>query len=154
VQKDLPIQLLVSSQPLRATLLLASFGKPQPFSNHVFNLDVRPEPNSPAPKYEKPLRYGKLPEIHHIFRPDPKSGPVIISIVFVLAVLAPLPILFGTVSTFYKNNVFNAESFLTVDLPRRESGPSPESHVHSASVTYALLRLNIGNGSNFLPVLL
>jgi hypothetical protein len=97
-QKDLPVQLLTSSQPLRATLLLASFGTSQPFSNHVFNLDVHTDPNAARPKYEKPLRYGKLPEIHHIFKSDPKSGPMIISLFFVIAVLATVPVLLGTVS--------------------------------------------------------
>ena len=96
-QKDLPVQLLTSSQPLRATLLLASFGSSQAFSNHVFNLDVKPDPNAPLPKYEKPLRYGKLEEIHHIFRADPKSGPKVISLFFVLAVLATVPVLLGAV---------------------------------------------------------
>ncbi|EHL01074.1 hypothetical protein M7I_2935 [Glarea lozoyensis 74030] len=95
-QKDLPVQLLTSSQPLRATLLLASFGTSQGFSNHVFNLNVKTDPNAPQPKYEKPLRYGKLEEINHIFKADPKSGPVVISVFFVLAVLATVPILFGT----------------------------------------------------------
>ncbi|KAH8748822.1 Oligosaccharyltransferase subunit Ribophorin II-domain-containing protein [Hyaloscypha finlandica] len=94
-QKDLPLQLLTSSQPLRATLLLASFGSSQAFSNHVFNLDVKPDPNAPLPKYEKPLRYGKLEDIHHIFRADPKSGPKIVSLFFVLAVLATVPVLLG-----------------------------------------------------------
>jgi len=94
-KEDLPVQLLMSSRPLQATLLLASFGTTQPFGNHVFNLDVRPDPNFALPKYEKPLRYGKLPEIHHIFKPEPVSGPIIISIIFVLAILATVPILFG-----------------------------------------------------------
>jgi oligosaccharyltransferase complex subunit delta (ribophorin II) len=94
-QKDLPIQLLRSSQPLRATLLLASFGSSQAFSNHVFNLDVKLDTNLPLPTYDKPLRYGQRPEIHHIFKDDPKSGPVIISVFFVLAVLASLPALLG-----------------------------------------------------------
>ena len=98
-QKDLPVQLLSSSQPLRATLLLASFGSSQAFSNHVFNLDVKPDPNTPLPNYEKPLRYGKLEEIHHIFRADPKSGPKIISLFFVLAILATVPVLLGAVSS-------------------------------------------------------
>jgi len=53
--------------------------------------------NAPAPKYEKPLRYGKLEEIHHIFKADPKSGPKVISLFFVLAVLATVPLLFGAV---------------------------------------------------------
>jgi len=95
-QKDLPIQLLTTTKPLRAELLLASSGKTQGFSNHVFNLDVQLDPNTSPPKYEKPLRYGKLPEIHHIFKTDAKSGPVIISLFFVLAVLATVPVLLGS----------------------------------------------------------
>jgi oligosaccharyltransferase complex subunit delta (ribophorin II) len=95
--KDLPIQLVRSSQPLRATLLLASFGSTQAFSNHVFNLELKADPNVPLPQIEKPLRYGKLAEINHIFRADPKSGPMIISLFFVLAVLATVPVLFGAV---------------------------------------------------------
>ena len=46
---------------------------------------------------EQPLRYGKLPEIHHVFRPDPKNPPVILSIVFLAAVLGTLPVLAGVV---------------------------------------------------------
>lgn len=96
-QKDLPIQLLSSSKPLSASLVLASFGTSQGYSSPVFNLEVETDPNVPLPKYEKPLRYGKLAEIHHIFKADPKSGPKIISLFFVLAVLATVPILLGTV---------------------------------------------------------
>ncbi|RDL30981.1 Uncharacterized protein BP5553_09770 [Venustampulla echinocandica] len=95
-QKDLPVQLLHSSRPLRATLLLASFGTSQAFSNHVFNLNVKLDPSVAQPKYEKPLRYGKLAEINHIFKADPKSGPVVISLFFVLAIVATVPILLGT----------------------------------------------------------
>jgi oligosaccharyltransferase complex subunit delta (ribophorin II) len=94
-QKDLPIQLLKSTQPLRATLLLASFGSSQAFSNHVFNLELKLDPNAPLPVYEQPLRYGKLAEIHHIFKADPKSPPKIISLFFAATVLATVPILLG-----------------------------------------------------------
>ncbi|KAE8447031.1 hypothetical protein EG329_011166 [Mollisiaceae sp. DMI_Dod_QoI] len=95
-QKDLPVQLILSSQPLRATLLLASFGSTQAFSSHVFDLEIKTDPNAPLPKYEKPLRYGKLNEIHHIFKPDAKSGPMVISLFFVLAIVTTVPVLFGS----------------------------------------------------------
>jgi len=36
-----------------------------------------------------------LEDIHHIFRADPKSGPKIVSMFFVLAVLATVPVLLG-----------------------------------------------------------
>lgn len=63
----------------------------------MFDLEVKTDPNVPLPKYEKPLRYGKLAEIHHIFKADPKSGPKVISLFFVLAVLATVPVLLGAV---------------------------------------------------------
>lgn len=44
------------------------------------------------------LRYGKLDEIHHQFRADPKSPSVLITIPFVFAVLAAVPALFAVVS--------------------------------------------------------
>jgi len=68
----------------------------KPYSSHVFDLEVKHDSNAPLPKYEKPLRYGKLEEIHHIFKADPQSGPKIISLFFVLAVLATVPVLLGS----------------------------------------------------------
>ena len=61
-----------------------------------------------APKKapEKPLRYGKLPEIHHIFRADPKSPPKVITLFFTLIVLAALPVLFGAVCLIPSNPFF------------------------------------------------
>ncbi|KAI9797673.1 MAG: hypothetical protein M1833_005334 [Piccolia ochrophora] len=91
--KDIPAQLLVAKQPLEATLLIASFGSSKGFSSHAFDLNIALDPNTPIATPEKPLRYGKLPEIHHIFRPDPQSPPKIVSIVFTAAVVATIPIL-------------------------------------------------------------
>ncbi|KAH8816513.1 Oligosaccharyltransferase subunit Ribophorin II-domain-containing protein [Xylogone sp. PMI_703] len=95
-QKDLPIQLAVASKPLEATLILASFGSSTPFGKRVFDLDVKTDPALAPKALEKPLRYGKRPEIHHIFRPDPKNPPKVISLFFALAVIGTLPILLGT----------------------------------------------------------
>jgi len=53
------------------------------------------DPSVPVAGVEKPLRYGKQPEIHHIFRADPKSPPKIITLVFTGAVIAALPLLLG-----------------------------------------------------------
>lgn len=94
-QKELPEQFEKTSEPLRATLLLASFGESLAFSNHVFNLEVKTDPNNQR-NYVKPLRYGKQKEIYHIFKSTPQSGPVIISIIFVLTVIASVPILFAS----------------------------------------------------------
>ena len=74
--------------------MVASFGadaKGYASSSPAFKIDVQPDPNSPLPKVEETIRYGKRPEIHHIFRADPKSPPVIISLFFTVAVLATLP---------------------------------------------------------------
>ncbi|KAL8980420.1 MAG: hypothetical protein Q9205_004490 [Flavoplaca limonia] len=90
-QKDLPVQFLSGSQTLSASLIIASFGSSKPYRNHAFDLKVEFESSSPPRPVDKPLRYGKLPEIHHIFKPDPKSPPKIITIVFAVAVIAALP---------------------------------------------------------------
>jgi oligosaccharyltransferase complex subunit delta (ribophorin II) len=61
-------------------------------------LTIELDPNIPIPAAENPVRYGKLPEIHHIFRSDPKSPNVTISGFFLLAVVAAFSPLFGAVS--------------------------------------------------------
>ncbi|KAL2174647.1 Oligosaccharyltransferase subunit Ribophorin II-domain-containing protein [Thermothelomyces heterothallicus CBS 202.75] len=92
-QKDLPIQLRVATEPLKASVLLASFGSAQGLDAPVFDVKIEQDAAIPPPTYEKPLRYGKKPEIHHIFRPDPKSPPKLVSLVFGFAVIATLPAL-------------------------------------------------------------
>ncbi|KAI2630359.1 Oligosaccharyltransferase subunit Ribophorin II-domain-containing protein [Hypomontagnella submonticulosa] len=91
---DLPVQLAIATSPLRASLVIASFGSSEGFKKDVFDVQVTRDPGAKPIVYEKPLRYGKREEIHHIFRADPKSPPKIISFVFVLAVVATLPALF------------------------------------------------------------
>lgn len=98
-QKDLPTQLLSSTGPLDASLVIASFGSTKPYNGKAFDLTVELDSGSPLSASEKPLRYGKLPEIHHIFKSDPKSPPKIITLVFAAAVIAALPVLLGAVST-------------------------------------------------------
>ncbi|KAL8988451.1 MAG: hypothetical protein Q9169_008552 [Polycauliona sp. 2 TL-2023] len=92
--KDLPVQFSTRSQTLSASLVIASFGSSKPYRNHAFDLKIELDPSSPPRAADKPLRYGKLPEIHHIFKSDPKSPPKIITIVFAGAVIAALPALF------------------------------------------------------------
>lgn len=153
-QKELPVQFLSSPQPLRATLLLASFGSSRPFSNHIFNLDVRTDPNLPKPQYDKPLRYGKLPEIHHIFKADPKSGPIIISVFFVGLVLATLPLLLGTVSTL--NAYFPTFCMLNstlVGISRCKSESSAKGSLDCAHIPRSVLRFDLVRGSYFLVIL-
>lgn len=100
--KDIPVQLLASGNPVRASLVIGSFGSAQAYvspgtatTGGLFELELQHDPNMPAPSSPAPERYTKKGEIHHIFREDPRSPPKIISLVFVLAVAATVPVLFG-----------------------------------------------------------
>ena len=95
--KDIPVQLVTSSSPLTASLVIASFGSPKPYESKAFDFKIDIDPNFPIAAPEKPLRYGKLPEIHHIFKTDPTSPPKIITLLFSAAVIAALPVLLLTV---------------------------------------------------------
>ena len=75
--------------------MLGSFGSSTPINTEVFKLDVRRDTGTPIDT-PKAVRYGKLPEIHHIFKPDPRSPNILITIVFSLAIFATLPVLLGT----------------------------------------------------------
>ncbi|GAB7358314.1 hypothetical protein MBLNU230_g2387t1 [Neophaeotheca triangularis] len=95
-QKDLPYQLLTSSQPLQATILLASFGQTAAYTHHAFDLTISAPSDLASTSSPPPSeRYGRKEEIHHIFRSDPQSPPRIISLFFTLTVLAMLPGLYG-----------------------------------------------------------
>ncbi|KAI1774743.1 Oligosaccharyltransferase subunit Ribophorin II-domain-containing protein [Hypoxylon cercidicola] len=91
---DLPVQFAAGKELLEASIVLASFGSSEGFRKPFFDVELTRDPNATPVVYERPLRYGKQPEIHHIFRADPKSPPKVVSLVFVLAVLATLPALF------------------------------------------------------------
>ncbi|KAI0390203.1 Oligosaccharyltransferase subunit Ribophorin II-domain-containing protein [Xylariaceae sp. FL0594] len=91
---DLPVQLATSSKPLKASVVLGSFGSSTAVNKPAFSVSLKPDPALPPVAYEKPVRYGKRDEIHHIFRADPKNPPRIVSAVFALAVLATVPALF------------------------------------------------------------
>ncbi|PWY93496.1 oligosaccharyltransferase subunit ribophorin II [Aspergillus sclerotioniger CBS 115572] len=93
-QKDLPVQFLSASEPLDARFLIGSFGDADAYNGAAFQLAVTRNPDEPVPTVEV-SRYGKLPEIHHIFKADAQSPPVVISLAFVAMVLATLPVLGG-----------------------------------------------------------
>ncbi|KAG6004615.1 hypothetical protein E4U21_000891 [Claviceps maximensis] len=93
-QKDLPVQLLSSSSPLEASLILGSRGSAKGSVTAVFDIEIKTDPARPVPSAAAPLRYGKLGEIHHVFGADAKNPPKIVSLVFALAVLATVPALF------------------------------------------------------------
>lgn len=86
---------MLSTKPLKASITLASFGSSTPFDKHAFDIKIETDANTPLAIPAPPERYTSKPEIHHVFREGPKSGPKIFSLVFTLAVLAALPALFG-----------------------------------------------------------
>ncbi|KAK1480718.1 hypothetical protein CPAR01_01133 [Colletotrichum paranaense] len=92
-QKDLPVQLLLANEPLKASIVIGSFGAAKALETTLFDVSVSRDASAAAPTYDAPLRYGKQPEISHIFREDPRSPPKIISLAFVIAVLATIPVL-------------------------------------------------------------
>ncbi|OJK03923.1 hypothetical protein ASPACDRAFT_112089 [Aspergillus aculeatus ATCC 16872] len=96
-QKDLPVQFLSVSEPLDARVLIGSFGEADAYNGAAFKLTVARNPDEPVPTVES-SRYGKLPEIHHIFKTDAQSPPLVITLVFLALVLAALPVLGGVVS--------------------------------------------------------
>ena len=81
-----------------ASLTIASFGASKPYNKVAFTVKIKRDSGEPITGIEEPVRYGKLPEIHHTFKSDPKSPPKIISLFFTAVVLAALPVLLGIVS--------------------------------------------------------
>ncbi|GBB91504.1 hypothetical protein RclHR1_18830004 [Rhizophagus clarus] len=72
-------------------LIIGTFSHNNPINYYIgtFNIDV---------SYSSPvlIKYGPKPEIHHIFRPDQKLPPTIISYSFMIIVLLPWLFLIGT----------------------------------------------------------
>ncbi|KAK7547691.1 dolichyl-diphosphooligosaccharide-protein glycosyltransferase [Phyllosticta citricarpa] len=95
-QKELPYQFLTTSSPLKASLVIGSFGSSEPYNSVVFDLDVQRDPNVPLAIPDPPVRYGMKDEIHHIFKTDPRNPPKVITLVFAAAVAAALPVLLIT----------------------------------------------------------
>ncbi|EJC99366.1 oligosaccharyl transferase delta subunit [Fomitiporia mediterranea MF3/22] len=77
--------------PLHVSLLIGSFVH-DPLKAHFFDLSI--PPSAPAPQHSEEATFHPLPEIHHTFRPEPKSPPRFISAVFAGVVLAPWLVLF------------------------------------------------------------
>lgn len=86
-QKDLPVQFLSAPQLLRASIVIGSFGRSKPYRSDAFDLDIRVDADASAASSHKPLRYGKMPEIQHAFRPDAQSPPRVVTLFFAVAVL-------------------------------------------------------------------
>lgn len=145
--KDIPSQLLSTSKPLTASIVIASFGKPTPYNKPAFDLSIEIDPNSPPPTQEKPLRYGKLPEIHHTFRSDPKSPPKIITLVFTAAVVVTLPVLLTMVcNKLFDQSLSFANWYYSVGFLGCKSQSSVKSPWKLSDSTYSLLLLDPRHG--------
>lgn len=121
-QKELPLQFLHLPEPVDARVVIGSFGGSEAYDSSVFKLAIERDPNVPVPTVEA-ARYGKLPEIHHIFKDSPSNPAIIITLAFVLMVSAALPVLAGLVSVAHV--VSSTLLTLAVALPRRQPQPPP-----------------------------
>lgn len=121
-QKDLPIQFLSLSGPVDAHIVIGGFGSSDAYDNSVFKLSIDRNPEEAVPTVETE-RYGKKPEIHHIFKDSASSPPIVITLAFVAMVGASIPALAGLVSQFpYCADHVTYRSSL-VALPRRQHQP-------------------------------
>lgn len=152
-QKDLPIQFRIATKPLKASVVLASFGPSQGFNAPVFEIKIDQDTNVAAPSYEKPLRYGKQPEINHTFRADPKSPPKIISLIFGLAVIATLPALLIGVSHTHVHRELRIMLISPVGNTWRKRQPPIQGYWDCPPLSCRFLWVNRGYGVRFLPVL-
>lgn len=98
-------------------MVVGSFGSSEAYDRSVFKLSIDRDPNIPIPTVEA-ARYGKLPEIHHIFKDAPSNPAIIITLAFVAMVGAALPVLAGLV----RMALVVSSTLLTfsVALPRRQ----------------------------------
>lgn len=103
-------------------MVIGSFGSSEAYDSSVFKLSIDRDSNIPIPTVEA-ARYGKLPEIHHIFKDDPSSPAIIITLAFVAMVGATLPVLAGLVRMVYLAS--STLLIVAVALPRRQPQPPP-----------------------------
>ncbi|KAI4219291.1 MAG: hypothetical protein LQ349_008399 [Xanthoria aureola] len=154
-QKDLPVQFASRAQTLSASLVIASFGSSKPYRSHAFDLKIHLDPSAPPSSIDKPLRYGKLPEIHHIFKSDPKSPPKIITIVFAGAVVAALPTLLIVV--WSSNTSPDRPMLMFVPHPVALVGSKHQPHVKSlrklTTISRRVLPFDTGYGRDLFHVL-
>ncbi|KAJ5895144.1 hypothetical protein N7495_006835 [Penicillium taxi] len=115
-QKELPVQFLTLPNPIDARVVIGSFGDSEPYDSSVFKLSIERNPDVPVPTLTVE-RYGKQPQISHIFKDAATSPPIIITLVFVALVAATFPIL-GGLWIFLGANVNHLPTaFKTAPLP-------------------------------------
>lgn len=90
------MQFLAASEPVEAEIVIGSFGAADAYRNLAFQLSIDSEASAPVAS-ESVERYGKQPEIHHIFKEGAKSPPQLITLVFLLATLVTVPVLIAMV---------------------------------------------------------
>ena len=105
--------------------MIGSFGASKGYSSPAFQLVINHEGKA-APASAETVRYGKLDEIHHIFRSDAESPPVLVSLVFTVMVLGTLPVLAGIVSfnSYTLDNCFFRSNHNKVVISRGQRQPS------------------------------
>lgn len=85
-QKDIPAQFFSSVEPLHASVVIGSFGSAQPVLADAFDLKLKQDGATAPPAVQAPLRYGKMPQIHHIFREPTAYPSKIFPYTFMLAI--------------------------------------------------------------------
>lgn len=121
-QKDLPIQFLSLSGPVDAHVVIGGFGSSDAYDSSVFKLSIDRNPGEAVPTVETE-RYGKKPEIHHIFKDSASSPPIVITLAFVAMVGAAFPALAGLVSPSHFCAKTVAYRLSLVALSRRQRQP-------------------------------
>ncbi|KAK7743527.1 hypothetical protein SLS53_004061 [Cytospora paraplurivora] len=148
-QKEIPTHLLVSSRPVHATVVIGSFGSAQGLIADAFDIDIKQDPNKPAPAVPSPVRYGKKPEIHHIFREATVYPYKIFSITFAVVIAATLPILLVAWFGFLGANLSSLPKAL---------GAAPLSHttffgsIFAIEFVYFLYHRGLSLGHILVPV--
>lgn len=148
-QKDIPAQLLVSPKPVHATVVIGSFGSAQGIVADAFDIEINQDPNKPAPVAPAPVRYGKKPQIKHIFREPTQYPYKAFSIFFMLVIAATLPILLVAWFGFLGANISALPKAL---------GAAPLSHatffgsIFAIEVVYFLYHRGLSLGHILVPI--
>ena len=115
------MQFINTAKPLDARFVIGSFGESVGYDASAFKLAASTSPGEPAPTVDVP-RHHKLPEIHHIFNPGPKSPPIVVTVVFtLLTVLVSFSLLIGLVSN--STSKLSIQSFILSLIIDLNSGP-------------------------------
>lgn len=104
-QKEIPAPFFASSKPIHATVVIGSFGSAKGVIADAFDIEFKHEANAQLPAQSAPVRYGKQPQIHHIFREPEKYPSKVFPLFFVGLILVTLPAVAFIVSLHILNGV-------------------------------------------------